>query len=89
MCVPLTCASGALVGFLETSRFLEDQLLQPLFGKVVQFHAEGEGLLCDGLNTHTHVSNHQQKPRFISTDVVIKQQQLLKLLTERRPCVLN
>lgn len=38
-------ASGSLVGGLETSRLLEDQLLQLLLGEVVQLHGESKGLL--------------------------------------------
>lgn len=47
------CVSGALVVFLETSRFLKDQFLQLLLGKVVQFHGESEWLLCYRLHTNT------------------------------------
>lgn len=57
-----TCVSGAnrrLVVVLETGRFLKDQLLQPLFGKVVQFHGESEGLLCYRLHV-SHTRTHRQ-----------------------------
>lgn len=57
-----TCVSGAnrrLVVVLETGRFLKDQLLQPLFGKVVQFHGESEGLLCYRLHV-SHTRTHAQ-----------------------------
>lgn len=51
------CVSGTLVVFHETSRFLKDQFLQLLLGKVVQFHGESEGLLCYRLHTNTHFTN--------------------------------
>lgn len=47
------CVSGALVGCLETSRFLIDQFLQLLLRKVIQLHGESEGLLCYWLHTNT------------------------------------
>ena len=48
-----TCVSGALVVLLETSRFIEDQFLQPILGKIIQFHGESEGLLSNRLKTDT------------------------------------
>ena len=36
-------------GGLEAARFCKDQLLQRLFGQVVQLHVKGEGRLSHGL----------------------------------------
>lgn len=63
-----TCVSGAnrrLVVVLETGCFLKDQLLQPLFGKVVQFHGESEGLLCYRLHV-SHTRTHRQQQNVTS-----------------------
>lgn len=57
--------SGALVGFLETSSFLVDKLLQLLLGKVIQFHGEREGLLCYRLQ-----KKHIVKSNFLKNSVL-------------------
>lgn len=58
LCTCVSRANRRLVVVLETGRFLKDQLLQPLFGKVVQFHGESEGLLCDRLHvSHTRTDS--------------------------------
>lgn len=51
------CASGSLVGGLEPSRLLVDQLLQLLLREVVQLHGESEGLLGHWL----HASDTQRE----------------------------
>lgn len=51
------CASGSLVGGLETSRLLEDQLLQLLLREVVQLHGESEGLLGHRLQARSTQRN--------------------------------